>query len=79
MPTLQQPSSPLARGTDLDSGIDIRLTHAGGPPLRRRLEPVTFGIPLPRGAASTTGEFKLTDSTGRQMPCEVRALDRWAD
>jgi hypothetical protein len=79
MPTLEQPSSPFARGMDIERGIEIRLSRSGGSRLRRRLEPVTFGIPLPRGAASRTDAFSLTDSTGRQMPCDVRALDRWAD
>ncbi len=79
MPTLEQSSSPFARGMDIDTGIDIRLSHPGGSSLRRRLEPVTFGIPLPRGAATSPDGFSLTDAAGRQMPCDVRVLDRWAD
>ncbi|MEO7274617.1 MAG: hypothetical protein ABI211_21700, partial [Vicinamibacterales bacterium] len=63
----------------LRDGIDIRLTGRPGPALVRRLEPVTVGIPLPRGAAVDGDDFSLWDAVGHQVPAETRVLDRWSD
>ena len=63
----------------LREGIDIRLARRPGPPLVRRLEPVTFGIPLPRGAAMDSDDFTLWDAVGHQVPTEAHVLDRWSD
>jgi len=66
-------------GDVLREGIDIRLARRPGPALVRRLEPVTVGIPLPRGAAMDSDDFTLWDAVGHQVPAEAHVLDRWSD
>jgi PcRGLX-like N-terminal RIFT barrel domain/PcRGLX-like protein central beta sandwich domain len=63
----------------LRDGIDIRLTRRPGAAQARRLEPVTVGVPLPRGAAMDSDDFSLWDAVGHQVPAEARVLDRWSD
>ena len=45
----------------------------------RREEPVSVGIPLPRGLVSTEAGLALRDGDGGLRPLQVRILDRWAD
>jgi hypothetical protein len=63
----------------LQNGIEIRLARRRGPAIRRHQEPVTIGIPLPRGAAMDPDDFSLSDALGRHVPCDGRVLDRWSD
>ncbi|MEO8483544.1 MAG: hypothetical protein ABI634_15125 [Acidobacteriota bacterium] len=43
-------------------------------------EPVTFGVPLPRGAVSgTPSSWRVDWSQGHTAEADVRALDRWSD
>ena len=63
----------------LRDGIDIHLARRPGPALMRGLEPVTVGIPLPRGAAMDSDDFTLWDPLGHQVPAEAHVLDRWSD
>ncbi len=51
----------------------------GGPLGRRRGEPVTCGLPWPRGVLVSIGELALFDATGARLPLQARALERWAD
>ncbi len=48
---------------------------ASGP---RTAQPVTFGVPLPRGFARDIGELSLTDARGPRA-AQLRALDTWSD
>jgi hypothetical protein len=42
-------------------------------------EPVTFGLPFPRGGLTRTDALSLTDAAGRPLPLQLRPLDRWSD
>ena len=44
----------------------------------RPQEPVTFGIPFPRGALSRVGQFALYDGPG-EVCCQKSATGRWDD
>jgi YetA-like protein len=47
--------------------------------LERRFEPVTCGIPWPRGVLRESSVLVMTDEAGLAVPLQARALDRWAD
>ncbi len=51
----------------------------GGDLGRRRGEPLTCGLPWPRGALASTDELALFDAGGARRPLQARALERWAD
>ncbi len=40
--------------------------------------PVYAGIPMPRGAADEATSYQVFDAAGRELPCQVEALTRWA-
>src|SRR5438105_752684 len=44
----------------------------------RRREPVTFGVPLPQGAARDDVTWQLLDAD-RAYPVQAETLDRWPD
>ena len=48
-------------------------------PAERRREPVTCGLPWPRGAVPADARLAMTDGAGRPVPLQVRTLDRWPD
>ena len=45
----------------------------------RRLEPVTFGVPFPRGCLREPLTLALLDGDGRRAPLQVQVLDHWPD
>jgi hypothetical protein len=53
------------------------MVEAGGPPVPRRLEPVTCGIPWPRGTLQDVRRLTLQDEEGNAVPVQARALDLW--
>lgn len=60
--------------------VPIRLAATGSQPSndRRRAEPVSIGIPLPRGFVEDPSRLGLYGPDGR-LPLQSRALDRWPD
>lgn len=56
--------------------VELHITAAG--PERRR-EPVTCGVPWPRGALNDLTDLRLHDEQGRPRPLQARALNRWPD
>ena len=46
---------------------------------RRVGEPVTWGLPFPRGLLDSAHDLVLADADGRCMPVQTRLLDRWSD
>ena len=44
----------------------------------RRHEPVTFGVPLPQGAAHTSTQWFLSSAAASE-PVQARAVDQWPD
>src|SRR5205809_1012463 len=45
----------------------------------RRGEPVTVGLPWPRGAAADDRQFRLVGPDGSPQVLQTRVLDRWPD
>src|SRR4051812_9409475 len=42
-------------------------------------EPVTLGMPFPRGTCPTVDSLALATVTGDRLPLQARALDTWSD
>ena len=42
-------------------------------------QPVTFGVPFPRGALRETSGWHLTDTGGRRVAAQGQVLGRWSD
>ncbi len=57
--------------------IPILLEEYSGIP--RKQEPVTLGLPLPKGTVQSVRAFSLIDPHDNPMPCQVRELARWYD
>lgn len=47
--------------------------------ITRKQEPVTLGIPLPKGASQSLGVFSLIDPNDNVVPFQVRETARWND
>ncbi len=45
----------------------------------RRGEPVTVGLPWPRGAVTDDGQFRLIGPDGAERTLQTNVLDRWPD
>src|SRR6185503_10875580 len=45
----------------------------------RPCEPITVGVPLPRGVVMDPGRIGLLDEGGRTVPVQVQATERWPD
>jgi hypothetical protein len=45
----------------------------------RRGEPITCGVPWPRGLLHDAEQLELLDEEGRRLALQSRALDRWSD
>ncbi|MGQ0723197.1 MAG: hypothetical protein ACT4PE_16735 [Candidatus Eiseniibacteriota bacterium] len=47
--------------------------------IRRLREPITTGVPLPRGLAREASELRLRTAAGTGIPAQREVLDRWPD
>ena len=47
--------------------------------IRRVAEPVTAGIPFPKGLLRSVGQLDLHDAGGRRVPLQAGTLARWSD
>lgn len=47
--------------------------------LRVAGQPVTFGVPFPRGVAEQSWAWQLVDTAGHAVPAQTRTLDIWPD
>lgn len=64
----------------LANGITLRVGSPGSPsPAQRHHEPVTCGIPWPRGSLAEGSLLELHDADGMLVPLQTRVLDRWPD
>ncbi len=45
----------------------------------RRGEPVTIGVPMPRGLQHSTSSWWVRGHDGRLIPAQFKVLDRWSD
>ncbi len=57
----------------------VPLTFSTPEPGRRTREPVTVGLPWPRGAVSDDKRFRLLTPPGEPDTLQTRVLDRWPD
>lgn len=55
------------------------LTVAAPRPGRRHREPITSGVPWPRGVLFGPTRLTLVDARGDAVPLQTRALDHWSD
>src|SRR5690348_10086941 len=62
----------------MEQPTTVEFTVAAAEP-ERRGEPVTCGIPWPRGLLQDTANLRLSEGVGRRLPLQARALDRWPD
>ncbi len=58
--------------------LDVVSSCADAPGLRRG-EPVTFGLPFPRGVVANPTDLAFLNAEGRAQPIQSRVLDRWSD
>jgi hypothetical protein len=63
----------------IHSGFDIPLVLQEQAGITRKQEPVTIGIPLPKGATRSSHDFSLTDSDGNELPLQAAVASRWSD
>jgi hypothetical protein len=61
------------------SCVDIFLAARSRPSTPRTNEPVTLGIPLPKGLSADAAKWTLRRLDGTRLPVQTRALDRWSD
>jgi hypothetical protein len=66
----------LLATTSALSAVELTVEEPAG--IERIMEPVTCGVPLPEGYASSVGELVLS-LDGSQQPVEVREVSRWPD
>ena len=80
------PSNPRAEIHMADPGLldgydptSVELIVDAVDDLKRRFEPVTCGIPWPRGVLRECSVLVMADEAGLEVPLQAKALDRWAD
>ena len=59
--------------------LSIPLRIESPVPLGPACQPVTVGVPLPKGALNDPGSLRLADETGRALPVQTEVLARWSD
>jgi hypothetical protein len=75
------PESPAATVLEdgLASGVRIIFERRSPDSFERRCEPVTFGVPFPKGMLNHEHGLNLVAADGRSTPTQTRVLDRWSD
>src|SRR5580692_11655637 len=46
---------------------------------KRLNEPVTCGVPFPKGMVNDPNRLGMVDESGRLLPLQTHVLDRWSD
>ncbi len=64
--------------TDRTISVPLRLDRGQGDGERRH-EPITLGVPLPKGAAGADSHWAIDDGVGGVSVVQTRVLDRWSD
>lgn len=57
--------------------LDVPLTVEENAGIRRIAEPVTFGVPLPKGLVRDTARLRLYGPDGKPIPADFRVVNRW--
>lgn len=60
-----------------ENSVSLLVEEWGG--RNRGNEPVTFGIPFPKGMVADSQSLTLWDISGRQCPLQVKTLAQWFD
>jgi hypothetical protein len=66
-----------ARGSAGPLAVPLTMREPAG--VGRTNEPVTVGVPCPRGRVRDAATLWVADGAGRPTPTQVRVLERWAD
>ena len=61
------------------AGLDVPITVSETAGLGRQSEPITFGVPLPRGLIRDVGRLRLLAPDARPVPAAFRVVNRWWD
>jgi hypothetical protein len=69
----------LFAGALAAQSIDIPITVEETAGTRRAAEPVTFGVPFPRGAVRDTSALRLYNREGNVVPAAFRVVNKWWD
>ncbi|MGE3808652.1 MAG: hypothetical protein AB7K24_28635, partial [Gemmataceae bacterium] len=59
--------------------VELNLWIEGQAPWPRRREPITIGIPWPRGLLKDEASLLLLDPAGQPVPLQVGTLEKWPD
>src|SRR6516165_7814261 len=68
---------PFSERAEPIRSVELLLDAAGPSPRHR--EPVSCGLPWPRGAVHDAACLTITDSAGTPYPLQARPLDSWPD
>jgi hypothetical protein len=61
------------------SGTTLTVSSHPGPGRARTCEPITVGVPLPRGVVKDPGRIALVDDEGAMVPVQALPMERWPD
>jgi exo-rhamnogalacturonan lyase-like protein len=64
---------------DIEAPIELVPLTPQSSAVFRAGEPITFGIPVPKGALTTPARLCVVDADGRYGDVQSTVLDRWAD
>ncbi|MDP7032264.1 MAG: hypothetical protein QF904_08210 [Gemmatimonadota bacterium] len=64
---------------DRHAPLSVRLIARETAGFARIAEPVTIGVPLPRGRVREAGHLRLRSTEGDAIPLQVKAQDHWSD
>ncbi len=68
----------VALGLSAAAGeFSVKLTVHESAGIDRKGEPVSGGVPLPRGLVRDPARLKLVDSAGREVPAQFSVINRW--
>jgi hypothetical protein len=62
---------------NLSAALDVPVTVDEPAGIARNAEPVTFGIPLPKGLVKDTSRLRLAGPDGKLVPAEFHVVNRW--
>lgn len=69
----------LAAVAGRSQSLDLPVTVEERAGVRRAAEPVTFGVPLPKGLLRETERLRLYGPDGKPVPAAFRVASRWWD
>src|SRR5262245_63543847 len=61
------------------AGLDVPLTVTETAGVARQSEPITFGVPLPRGLIRDVARLRLYAPDTKPVPAAFRVVNRWWD